>query len=164
MDVQKPEWSSGSRGLSLVGLLMVIVVLGALSATAVVGVSTLNGNGNGSGRAKAVAAEAAAAAAEAAAAAGVAGAAPGAASSISALSSCRLSAVAARSASALYFTNNGGRSYPVTWSDMTTSKSAIYALAPNVVINRVNAKELDGRGWKLTMSGGGASPTTFTCS
>jgi hypothetical protein len=46
---------------------------------------------------------------------------------------------------------------------MTTSKSAIYALAPNVVINRVNAKELDGRGWKLTMSGGGATPTTFTC-
>lgn len=162
MEVQRPEWSSGSRGLSLVGLLMVILVLGALTATAVVGVSTLNDNGNGSGRAKGVAAGTAAAAAEAAAA-GVAGAAPGAGSNAGALSSCRLSAAAARSASALYFTNNGGRSYPVTWSDMTTSKSAIYALAPNVVINRVNAKELDGRGWKLTMSGGGATPATFTC-
>jgi hypothetical protein len=168
MDVQRPEWSSDARGVSLLGLLMVVLALGALTATAMVGVSSLTGNGDGTGigrvRGVTAGAAAAAAAAQAAAAAGVARAAPGAGSGNSALISCRVSAAAARAASTLYFANSGGRSYPVKWSDMTTSNSALYELTPDVVINRVNATELDGRGWRLTMSGGGATPPTFTCS
>jgi hypothetical protein len=155
MDVQNQEWSSDAQGFSLVGLLMVVVVLGALTATAVVGVSTLTGSSGSSGRGS-TAPEAAAAVAP--------GTALGAGSSRSAGSTCRASADAARSATTFYFANSGGRSYPVKWSDMTTSNPPIYKLATNVVINSGNSKELDGRGWKLIMSGGGVTQPTFTCS
>jgi hypothetical protein len=151
-----------SQGFSLVGLLMVIVVLGTLTATAIVGVSTLTGSSNGGGGSGVGSPAAEAAAAVAAAAGGAAAkAAPGRSSSRSA---CRASADAARSASAFYFANSGGRSYPVKWSDMTTSNPPIYKLETNAVINSGNPKELDGRGWKLTVSGGGGSQPTFTCS
>ena len=152
MDVQNQEWSSDAQGFSLVGLLMVIVVLGALTATAVVGVSTLTG-GSGSSGSGSTAAEAAAAVA-----------APGADSSTSARSACQASADAARSATTFYFANSGGRSYPVDWSDMTTPNPPIYKLATDVVISSGNSKELDGGGWKLIMSGGGVTQPTFTCS
>jgi hypothetical protein len=46
---------------------------------------------------------------------------------------------------------------------MTTSNPPIYKPATNVVINSDNSKELDGRGWKLIISGGGAAQPTFTC-
>jgi Tfp pilus assembly protein FimT len=157
MDVQKPAQSSDASGVSLVGLLMVIVVLGALSATAMVGVSTLTGTGNGtSGR------RSAAEAAAALAAASAANASAGSGMSSSARSSCSASADAARSASTLYFASNGGR-YPVKWPEMTTSNPPIYKPAADVVINHANPNELDGRGWKLIMAGGGVTAPTFTC-
>jgi hypothetical protein len=165
MDVQELERRKVAHGFSLVGLLMVIVALGALTATAVVGVSTLSGSSNGigtSGRGS-PAAEAAAAAGVAAAGAAAAKAVPGGGSSGSARRSCRASADAARSASTLYFANSGGGSYPVKWSDMTTSNHPIYKLETNVVINSGNPKELDGAGWRLIVSGGGVSAPTFTC-
>ncbi|HEY5173547.1 MAG TPA: hypothetical protein VIK54_17625 [Acidimicrobiia bacterium] len=47
---------------------------------------------------------------------------------------------------------------------MTSSSPPIYKPATDVVINRANPKELDGRGWRLIVSGGGATAPTFTCS
>jgi hypothetical protein len=91
------------------------------------------------------------------------GSAGGSSNDLSAGSACRATADAARSASSLYFVNSGFRSYPVKWSEMTASNPAIYNLAANVVVNAGNPKELDGRGWKLIMSGGGANKSTFTC-
>ena len=152
-----------SHGFSLVGLLMVIVVLGALSATAIVGVSTLTASSDGSGRSGVGSPAAEAAAAIAAAGGAAAKAAPGGGSSGSSRSACRAAADAAGAASAIYFANSGGRSYPVKWSDLTTSNLPIYKLDTNVVINSGNPMELDGRGWKLTLSGRGGSKPTFTC-
>jgi hypothetical protein len=154
MDVKERERSSETYGVSLVGLLMVVVVLGALTATGMLGVATLTGSNSGNGRAGGRTTPAAAVAAPAA---------PGGGNSSSARNSCMASADAARSASTFYFANGGGRSYPVKWSDMTSSKPPIYKLATNVVINRANPKELDGRGWKLIMSGSSAIEPTFTC-
>jgi len=155
--LKKPERSSGAHGFSLVGLLMVIVVLGALTATAIVGVSSLTGSsGNiGTGISGSTGTKNTGSTAS--------GSNIGAGISSTAISACAASADAARSASTLYFVNSGG-TYPVTWSDMTTSSPPIYKLATNVVINAGNPRELDGRGWKLIVSGGGASEPTFTCS
>jgi hypothetical protein len=164
MDVQKLDRSSETPGLSLVGLLMVVVVLGTLAATATVGVSTLTDNSNGSGRnGRGSPPTDAVAAGGAASRATTARAAPG-ATSASARSSCSAAADAARSGSTLYFADSGGTSYPVKWSDLTASNPPVYMPATSVVVNRGNPKELDGRGWKLIVSGGGASAPTFTCS
>jgi hypothetical protein len=143
---------------------MVVVVLGTLTATAIVGVSTLTGSSDGSGIRGIGSPAAEAAAAVAASAGGAAVVAAPRGGSSSARNGCTASADAARSASTFYFANSGGRSYRVKWSDMTTSNPPIYKLETNVVINGGNPKELDGRGWKLTVSGGGASEPTFTCS
>ena len=139
-----------AHGLSLVGLLLVIVVLGRLMATAIVGLQTTTegsrpGTATGDifGR--------------------MSGSGTGNISGIPTGNACKALADAARSASTLYFANAGGRSYPVKWSDMTTSTPPAYKLASNVVINGANPKELDGRGWRLIVSGGGANSPTFTC-
>lgn len=132
------------HGMSLVGLLMIIVTLGLFSAGAIVGLSTMTGPSNneraGSGRgSRSVIGE-------------------------SSMLACRANAAAAISASTYYFTNNGGTLYPRTWSDLTTSTPPVFELPSGVVINGANPQELDGPGWKLIMSGGGPNPTTFACS
>lgn len=154
MDVKERERGSDAHGVSLVGLLMVVVVLGALTATGMLGVANLTGGNSSSGIPGGRSTPAAA---------GAAAAAPGGGTSSSARNSCTASADAARAASTFYFANGGSRSYPVKWSDMTSSNPPIYKLATNVVIDRGNPKELDGRGWKLIMSGSSAIEPTFTC-
>ena len=152
MDVQKSERSSGTYGFSLVGLLLVVLLLGALTAGAVVGVSSLTGTsdntatlGTGVNRNG-----------------GTGNLAPSSSISSAAAGACAASAAAARAASSVYFATSGG-SYPVKWSDLTASNPPTFALAEHVVINAGNPKELDGSGWKLIVSGGGTSAPTFTC-
>ena len=139
---------------------MIVVVLGAMTATAIIGVSSLTGSG-GDGGAGGSAASQIAAEKAAAAIAGGANVAPAGIVGAARIS-CNAAAGAARTASTLSFANRGG-TYPVTWSEMTTSSPSVYTLASGVVINLGNPKELDGRGWKLIMSGGGAAPPVFTC-
>ncbi|HTD49615.1 MAG TPA: hypothetical protein VK771_03385 [Acidimicrobiia bacterium] len=78
---------------------------------------------------------------------------------MAAAAACHAEAGAATSASSVYFANNGGK-YPTKWSNLTT---ASFALAAHVVINPRNPAELDGNGWKLTISGGGATAPSFAC-
>jgi hypothetical protein len=164
MDALKLDRGSDARGVSLAGLLMMIVVLGALGATAIVGVSSLTDDGTTRVLSTGPSTPADAARALQAKGASTGAVAPGGASSSSVRRLCMASADAARAASAIYFANSGVASYPVKWSDLTTSNPALYKPTTNVVINGANPKELDGRGWKLVVSGGGATAPTFTCS
>jgi len=143
------------RGASLVGMLMIVVVLGALSATAVVGLNTLN-----SGNSQAVFSTTPG---HGTVGTGGTGGTGGRGGSGGAGSACQASADAARSASTLFFVNRGGQSYPTNWADLTTSNPAIYTLTKNVAVNSSNPNELDGRGWKLILTGGGPTQPTFTC-
>jgi hypothetical protein len=146
------------QGSSLVGVLMIVLVLGGLAATAVVGVSSLTGSDNsvvsgmtGTGH-------------------GVTGSTGtrgrkggiGAEVGIAAGAACTASADVARSASTSYFVSSGGQ-YPAKWADLTASNPPLYTPAANVIINAGNPAELDGSGWKLTMTGGGTTEPTFTC-
>ena len=146
---REPTWSS--RGSSLVGLLTVVVVLGILTGTAIVGVSTMS-------KSSGVRSVSRTTGAVTGSSAHTAGSAP------SAGSACRATADAARSASALYFLNNGAGFVSGEILDMTTSTPPIYTLATNVFIDAGNPTELDGNGWRLVMSGGGVTAPTFTCS
>ena len=127
------------HGMSLVGLLMIIVTLGLFSAGAIVGLSTMTGPSNNE----------------------------------SAGSQCHRRKQPARLQGErrcrelcehVLLHNNGGTSYPRTWSDLTTSTPPAFELPSGVVINGAYPQELDGPGWKLIMSGGGPNPTTFACS
>jgi hypothetical protein len=154
--------SKRQHGVSLVGLLMIVVVLGALTATAVVGVSSLTGSNNsvvtgysgpsatgssGSGGSAGSAGQNGGIGADIGIAAGVA---------------CTASAEAARSASTSYFVSSNGQ-YPVKWADLTGSNPPLYKPPVKVVVNPANPAELDGPGWKLTMTGGGPTEPTFAC-
>ena len=77
-------------------------------------------------------------------------------------SACTAAAGAAGSASNVYYVNSGG-SYPTKWSDLTASTPPVFALAANDRVNPADPAELDGVGWKLTMSGGGTTAPAFTC-
>jgi hypothetical protein len=59
----------------------------------------------------------------------------------------------------VYFANYGGK-YPTNWSNLTTAN---FVLPAHVVVNPSNPAELDGKGWKLTMTGGGTTAPAFTC-
>jgi hypothetical protein len=76
---------------------------------------------------------------------------------------CAASADAARSASNVYFANGGFQRYPTSWSELTTRPAALLSLADDDVVNPQNPKELDGQGWRLLISGGGATAPIFTC-
>ena len=78
---------------------------------------------------------------------------------VAAAAACDAEAGAATSASSVYFANRGGK-YPTKWSNLTT---ASFVLPAHVVVNPSNPAELDGNGWKLTMSGGGTTAPAFAC-
>jgi hypothetical protein len=126
-------------GVSLVGVLMMVVLIGLVGAGAMLGVARMTGS---SDDASSVLAKSRAGRAEA----------------------CRATAAAARAAAAVYFANSAGQAYPTIWSDLTASEAPSFTLAPDVVINRNNPKQLDSIGWKLVMSSGGSAPSRFTCS
>jgi hypothetical protein len=156
MDVYERERGRGAHGYSLVGPLMMVVILGALTATAIVGVSSMTGDSSGTGAILSVTSTTRRGTS--------AGNGVSSGGGLSARSACKASADAASSASTLYFASSGGMSYPVKWSDMTSAKPPLFTLATNVVINPANPTELDGRGWKMVMAGGGTTVPTFRCS
>jgi hypothetical protein len=134
-------------------LLAIIVILGVLMATAIIGVNAMSGTdtvgvvptstsaarvGGDDGAHVGLGAPVAAAAAAA----------------------CKATATAATAASSVYFASHNG-TYPTTWSDLTASSS--FALPDHVAINPTNPQELDGNGWKLNMSGSGTTAPTFAC-
>jgi len=124
-------------GVTLVGVLIVVVLIGAVCAGAVLGLSAMTG----SGTAKRTAIDA------------------------SSAQACRAVANAARSAATVYFADGADRMYPTTWSDLTESGPPYFQLAPNVVVNEADPKELDSSGgWKLVMTGGGPRVAEFACS
>lgn len=126
-------------GVSLVGVLVMVLIMGLLGAGAMLGVSTMTGSSNDArGAPRAVTFTAGGAQA------------------------CRATAAAARSAATVYFADR--EEYPTTWSELIASPAASFTLAPDVVISRSSPKQLDGRGWKLVMSSGGSAPSQFACS
>ena len=126
--------------MSLVGVLAIVLILGALGAAAVLGVSSMSGSSDNENTRSRTAIDA------------------------SVVRACQVSADAARTAATLYFTQSGGK-YPTTWTEFTAAPSPAFSLPSNAVINRANPKELDSTdGWKLIISNGGAHPAQFTCS
>jgi hypothetical protein len=165
MDAHQPRPGRGAHGYSLVSLLMMVVILGALTAAAIVGVSSMTGGSSGTGVISNVTSSTRAAVrvTNTTGRGGTAGIGVGSGGGVSALSACKVSAAAAGSASTLYFAGSGG-AYPVKWSDMTGAKPPLFTLATNVIVNPANPAELEGRGWKMVMAGGGTRAPTFTCS
>jgi hypothetical protein len=139
-----------ARGASLAGLLVMVIVLGALAAGAIVGVQAMTGS-DSSTRAGIDLLTTTSTVADRGRAA----------VSNLAQNACLATADAARSASSLFFVNV--QRYPTTWSEMTAPPSAAFTLAGDDVVNPSNRKELDGQGWRLIMAGGGATAPTFTC-
>jgi hypothetical protein len=142
--------------MSLAGLLVIIVVLGGLAATAVIGANALSKSDNASvgpgrtgagGRTNSGEARVGSGAGVAAAAA----------------AACNAAAAAATTAGSVYFANSGGRAYPTRWSDLTASSPTAFALPARVLIDPKNPEALDGNGWTLLMSGGGATAPSFGC-
>jgi hypothetical protein len=80
-----------------------------------------------------------------------------------AIAACNASAAAARSASTSFYVGSSG-AYPAKWSDLTATNPPAFTLPAGVVINAGNPAQLDGRGWTMTMAGGGATEPSFTCS
>jgi hypothetical protein len=141
-----------SIGVSLVGLLVIVVVLGGLAATAIVGVNTLTATDSTT-----VGTTPETARSDIAHRPGELGAAAGATAG-----ACHASAAAATAASAAYFATTGG-SYPAEWSDLTDSSPPMFSLPAHVVVNARDRKELDGVGWQLHMSGDGTAEPAFGC-
>lgn len=165
MDVHELERVREAHGYSLVSLLMMVVVLGALSAAAIVGVSSMTGGSSGTAVISNVTdtTRAVIRVTSTTGRGGTASVGVGSGGGISARSACNASADAASSASTLYFASSGGV-YPAKWSDMTSAKPPLFALATNVIINPAVPTELEGRGWKMVMTGGGTRAPSFTCS
>ena len=133
------RFDHGQSGVSLVGALMMVVLIGLVGAGAMLGVATMTGSSDDAGG---VLAKTRAGNAEA----------------------CRATAAASRAAAAVYFAQSGAQAYPTIWSDLTASAAPSFTLPPNVVINGNSPKQLDASGWKLVMSSGGSAPSQFTCS
>jgi hypothetical protein len=157
-DVAEGANSMRQQGSSLVGVLMIVLVLGGLTAAAVVGVSSLTGGDNSIVTGTTVTGPTASGSPSTTGHKGGIGAEIG----IATAAACNASAAVARSVSTSYFATSGGQ-YPVKWADLTASNAPLFKPAANVTINAGNPAELDGPGWKLTMAGGGTTAPTFTC-
>ncbi len=145
-----------ASGMSLVGLLALIVILGVLTAAAVIGVNSLtSGDDTSLVRVSSSTTRGEHGRPSPAGPGGVVGPAASAA--------CEVATGAATSASSAYFAGAAG-AYPSQWSDLTSSSAPLYVLPKGVVVNPRKPTELDGLGWKLTMTGGGSTAPTFACS
>ena len=83
-------------------------------------------------------------------------------------SACAATADAAKAASAVFYANSPTSQYPTDFAGMTTPGSgpALFELpASGVTPNPPGAgvTVLTGKGWTLTLSGGGANEAVFTC-
>jgi hypothetical protein len=73
---------------------------------------------------------------------------------------CRAMRDASMAASAVFYANAVPNRFPVTFTDMTTTNPPELA-PPNDAV--VAATTITGDGWTLTMTGGGATRPTYTC-
>jgi hypothetical protein len=161
MDVPRAGRKWAADGASLVSILLIVVVLGGLSATAIVGVNSLTGSSDNIGTIGSTGTVAANTNTSTTVRSVVGGI--GADVGAAAVAACNASASAANSAASLYYATSGG-AYPVKWSDLTAAKPPLFPLATGAVINVGIPTELDGRGWKMSMTGGGTTAPMFTCS
>ena len=76
----------------------------------------------------------------------------------SSLNACFATRDAARAAEAIVYANTSR--YPTTFAEMTMSNPPVLVPPDGV---SVTADQLEGEGWTLTMSGGGATAPRFTC-
>jgi hypothetical protein len=67
---------------------------------------------------------------------------------------------AARAASAVFYANSAPNKWPATFTDLTTGNPPVLD-PPNDAA--VAATTITGDGWKLTITGGGATRPTYTC-
>jgi hypothetical protein len=146
-----------ARGASLASVLVVIVVLGAVTAGAIIGVDAMTGNDTPTTSLSNTSTTAGSAKGG-----GSSGSGLGSAAAQAAAAACKANATAATAASAVHFANTGG-TYPTKWSDLTASTPPNFELSPHTVINPRDPAELDGNGWKLILSGGGATAPSFAC-
>jgi prepilin-type N-terminal cleavage/methylation domain-containing protein len=111
------------RGFTLIELLIAIVVVGVLTAVAIVGIGGLVDNGH--------------------------------------TAACQASADAAKTAAAVTYANSTAspQAFPSDFDAMVTQKT--YDIPSGVT--ETTSTKLTGKGWTLTMAGGGASAPTFTC-
>jgi len=65
---------------------------------------------------------------------------------------------AARAAGAVVYANSG--SYPTTFLAMTTGNAPVLSAGDGTT---VTADAITGKGWKLTIKGGGSTAPTFSC-
>jgi prepilin-type N-terminal cleavage/methylation domain-containing protein len=112
------------RGFTLIELLIAIVVVGVLTAVAIVGIGGLVDNGH--------------------------------------TAACNASADAAKTAAAVTYANSTAspQVFPTTFTQMTNQNT--YDIPSGVTANGAGTV-LTGKGWTLTMAGGGSSAPTFTC-
>jgi prepilin-type N-terminal cleavage/methylation domain-containing protein len=80
----------------------------------------------------------------------------------SSTTACAASADAATVAASAYYTKHG--TYPSGWADLTDSTPPLYTLRGDVAVSADAPNELEGKGWTLTLNGGGGAVTTFACS
>jgi|tagenome__1003787_1003787.scaffolds.fasta_scaffold20984494_5 prepilin-type N-terminal cleavage/methylation domain-containing protein len=74
---------------------------------------------------------------------------------------CFASKDAAVTSSTAFFSNTG--EYPTQWSQMTEPMPPVFVISGDVHIDPSRPKVLDGKGWTLTIAGGGKTPPTFEC-
>jgi prepilin-type N-terminal cleavage/methylation domain-containing protein len=120
IQMQEQEQKKREQGFTLIELLIAIVVVGILTAVAIVGIAGLTNKGN--------------------------------------TSACASTLDAARSASAVYYANNGG-TYPSTFTDLTNPNPPLLTLPSGVT---EGSTTLSANSWTVTMTGGGTTQTAFS--
>jgi hypothetical protein len=73
---------------------------------------------------------------------------------------CTFMRDASLAGSAVFYANSAPNRFPVTFTDMTTTTPPALEAPSDAV---VAATTITGDGWTLTMAGGGATRSTFTC-
>lgn len=126
MEMQEQKDQEREQGFTLIELLIAIVVVGVLTAVAIVGIGGLVDNGK--------------------------------------TAACQSTADAAKAASAVFYANSGSPgTFPVDFHDLTTPNKVLdipSSVTPSAPA--VGDKALTGKGWTLTMSGGGATAPVFS--